>query len=185
MRKKSSKTKEKLLSKDTSELKGHFYLDWGRQGTVILAYVAVLLGYYGIVANIILIDDIGMWIPYPEMDLTILIWTYKVYPQTYYLPILLLFLISFLLTYKEDIPHYGIKASLWLVPPLIAEGFLFHWIMYGISAEPFILQFAHGEGYLHVLILYACAFTGALSGMKAKQFNKKRRRKLEEKIEGK
>ena len=185
MRKKSSKTKEKLLSKDTSELKGHFQLDWGRQGTVILAYVAVLLGYYGIVANIILIDDIGMWIPYTEMDLMILIWTYKVYPQTYYLPILLLFLISFLLTYKEDIPHYGIKASLWLVPPLIAEGFLFHWIMYGFSAEPFILQFAHGEGYLHVLILYACAFTGALSGMKAKQFNKKRRRKLEEKIEGK
>ena len=178
MRKRRSRKKEMSLSKDTSEIRGHFHLDWGRQGTVIFAYVAVLLGYFGIVANLILINDIGYWIPYSEMDPTILIWTYKVYPQTFYLPILFLFLISFLLTYKEDIPHYGIKASLWLVPPLIAEGFLFYWIMFGLSPEPFILQFAHGEGYLNILILYGCTFTGALSGMRLKQFNKKIKRKL-------
>jgi hypothetical protein len=110
------------------------------------------------------------------MDPTILFWTYKVYPQTFYLPILLLFLISFLLTYKEDIAHYGIKASLWLVPLLIAEGFLFYWIMFGFTAEPFILQFADGRGYLNILILYGCTFTGALSGMKLKQFIKKKRK---------
>ncbi|MHA2197002.1 MAG: hypothetical protein ACXABO_15560 [Promethearchaeota archaeon] len=53
-RKRISKIKEKSLLKDTSELEGHFHLDWGRQGTVILAYIVVLLGYFGIVANIIL-----------------------------------------------------------------------------------------------------------------------------------
>jgi len=176
MTEKIPKTKEERLLVNDTEIKGHFLTDWGRQGTVILAYIIVLLGYFGIVANIILVNDIGQWIPYPEMDPTILFWTYEVYPQTFYLPILLLFLISFLLTYKEDIPHYGIKASLWLVPPLIAEGFLFYWIMFGFSAEPFILQFAHGEGYLHILILYGCTFTGALSGMKTKQIIKKRRK---------
>ena len=179
MSKDNTKVKEERFLTNDSETKGNFHLDWGRQGMVIFAYIAVLLGYFGIVANIILVNDIGFWIPYPEMDPTILIWTYKVYPQTFYLPILLLFFISFLLTYKEDIPHYGIKASLWLVPLLIAEGFLFYWIMFGFSAEPFILQFAHGEGYLNIFILYGCAFTGALSGMKLKQINKKRRRKLE------
>jgi len=163
------------INEDDTELKGHFHIDWGRQGTVIFAYIFVLLGYYGIVANIVLLDDIGFWIPYPEMDPTILFWTYKVYPQTLYLPILLLFLISLLLTYKEDIPHYGIKASLWFVPLLIVEGFLFYWIMFGFSVEPFILQFAHGEGYLNILILYGCTFTGALSGMKLKQIIKKRK----------
>ena len=178
MSKDDTKVKEERLSTNDKKIKGSFHTDWGRQGTVIFAYVAVLLGYFGIVANIILINDIGFWIPFTEMDPTILIWTYKVYPDTFYLPILLLFLISLLLTYKEDIPHYGIKASLWLVPPLIAEGFLFYWIMFGLSPEPFILQFAHGEGYLNILILYACTFTGALSGMKLKQFNKKRRRRL-------
>ncbi|KKN59551.1 hypothetical protein LCGC14_0540940 [marine sediment metagenome] len=176
MNKDNTKIKEKRFLTNDDEAKGHFHTDWGRQGVVIFAYIAVLLGYFGIVANIILIDDIGYWIPYTEMDPTILIWTWKVYPQTFYLPILLIFLISFLLTYKEDIPHYGIKASLWLVPPLIAEGFLFYWIMFGFSAEPFILQFARGEGYLNILILYGCTFTGALSGMKLKQFIKKRRK---------
>jgi hypothetical protein len=47
--------------------------------------------------------------------------------------------------------------------------------MFGFYAEPFILQFAHGEGYLNILILYGCTFTGALGGMKLKQFIKKRR----------
>ncbi len=170
----SNKNANKI--EENTGLKSNFHLDWGRQGTVIFAYLVVLLGYFGIVANIILVDHIGNWIPYPEMDPTILIWTFKVYPDTFYLPILLLFLTSFLLTYKEDIPHYGIKASLWLVPPLIAEGFLFYWIMFGFSTEPFILQFARAEGYLNILILYGCTFTGALCGMKLKQILKKKRK---------
>jgi len=176
MRKKRSKTTEDKLSKQNPEQKNHFQMDWGRQGGVIFAYLVVLLGYFGIVANILLITGKGKSISYTEMDPTILFWTYKVYPQTFYLPILLLFFICLLLTYKEDIPHYGIKASLWLVPLLIVEGFLFYWIMFGFSAEPIILQFAHGEGYLNILILYGCTFTGALSGMKMKQFIKKKRK---------
>ena len=177
MSEKKGNTKEEHPLSDDIEVKGYFHMDWGRQGAVFFAYIVVLLGYFGIVANIILVDNLllEMWIPYPEMDPIVLFWTYKVYPQTYYLPILLLFLVSFLLTYREDIPHYGIKASIWLVPLLIAEGFLFYWIMFGFSAEPFILQFAHGEGYLNILILYGCTFTGSLSGMKLKQFIKKKK----------
>jgi len=191
MSKKNTKIKEDRFLANDTEIKGHFHLDWGRQGTVILAYIVVLLGYFGIVANIILIDERGLWIPFTEMDPTVLFWTYKIYPQTFYLPILLLFFICFLLTYKEDIPHYGIKASLWIVPSLIVEGFLWYWIMLVIQcrlepnmgfcildrfAEPFIYQFAHGEGYLNILILYGITFTGALSGMKLKQFIKIRRK---------
>jgi len=176
MSKKNANRKEdRFLSSDT-EIKGHFHLDWGRQGAAIFAYLVVLLGYFGIVANLLLVRAGGISIPYTEMDPTILIWTYKVYPQTGFLPILLLFFICFLLTYREAIPHYGIKASLWMVPLLIVEGFLFYWIMFGFSAEPFILQFARGEGYLNILILYGCTFTGALSGMKLKQFIKKKRK---------
>ncbi len=175
MSEKNANTEEEQLSTSDSEKKGHFHLDWGRQGAVIFAYIVVLLGHFGIVANILLVREGGVSIPYTEMDPSILFWTYQVYPQTFYLPILLLFFICFLLTYREDIPHYGIKASLWMVPLLIAEGFLFYWIMFGFSAEPFILQFAHGEGYLNILILYGCTFTGALSGMKFKQFIKKKK----------
>jgi hypothetical protein len=191
MSKDDPKIKEDHFLEKDKDIKGNFHVDWGRQGFVIFAYILVLLGYFGIVANIILIDERGLWISFTEMDPTVLFWTYKVYPQTFYLPILLLFFICFLLTYKEDIPHYGIKASLWIVPSLIVEGFLWYWIMLVIQsrlepnmgfyildrfAEPFIYQFAHGEGYLNILILYGITFTGAFSGMKLKQFIKIRRK---------
>ena len=187
---KNNTKEDRSLAIDT-EINGHFHTDWGRQGAVIFGYITILLGYFGIIANIVLLDDRGLWIPFTEMDPTILFWTYELYPQTIYLPPLLLFFICFLLTYKEDIPHYGIKASLWLVPSLILEGFLWYWIMLIIqcrlapnggicfldsAAYPFIYQFAHWEGYLNILILYGCTFTGALSGMKLKQFIKLRRK---------
>ena len=244
-----SEKKYQLPSND-KENKGYIKIDWGRQGGVIIAYIIIFLSYYGILANTIMVDQIGNWISFTEWeDRELLIWTYKVYSlpgisllelmniyiplnimismQAYFLPllliftsiliiysvlfkyfpvfllyvllltifisfiiiyillynwsviaVLLLFAICFLLTYKEDIPHYGIKASLWLVPLISIEGFVFYLIMYGLGgqlvgwsiAEPFIFQFARSEGFLNILILFACTFSGALSGMKIKQF---------------
>ncbi len=151
-------------------------IDWGRQGGVILAYVIVLLGFFGIIANTIMIDRFGNWISHNDMDRTILIWPFLTYIQNFFLPLLLLFFMSFFLTYKEDIYHYGIKASLWLVPFIVAQGFVFYWIMFGLSFEPFILQFLFVEGYVNVLILFGTALTGALIGMKVKQIIKKKRK---------
>ncbi|NVM45365.1 MAG: hypothetical protein HWN79_10650 [Candidatus Lokiarchaeota archaeon] len=158
--------------------KGHVSINWGRQGGVILSYLVVLIGFYGIIANIIMVDAYGNWISYldPRIDGRILIWPYTTYLQTYFLPILLLFLISFILTYKEDIPLYGIKASLWLIPSIIIEGFVFYWMMFGLSLEPFVLQFGTGEGYLNILILFLITITGSFSGMKIKQLLSRRKK---------
>lgn len=156
--------------------KSNIKIDWGRQGGVIMAYIIVLLGFFGIIANTIMIDRFGDWISFTEMDRTILIWPYLTYTQNFFLPLLLLFFICFLLTYKEDIHHYGIKASIWLVPFIVAQGFVFYWIMFGFSFEPFILQFLYGEGYVNVLILFGTALTGALIGMQVKQIIIKKRK---------
>jgi len=156
------------------KVKGHIKIDWGRQGGVIFGYIVIFLGYYGIIANTMLFDQYGHWISFVDMDRTILFWTYTTYIESYFLPALLLFLICFVLTYKEDIPHYGIKASIWLVPCLIIEGFIFYALMYGFSTEPIILRFGRIEGYLDIIILLALALSGAISGMKFKQFSIKR-----------
>ena len=149
--------------------KGYFKIEWGRQGGVILGYIVVLLGYYGIIANTVMFDQYGYWISFTEMDKSLLIFTYQTYFQSFFLPALLLLLVSFLLTYKEETPQYGIKASIWIVPLLIAQGFIFYFIMFGFSIEPFILQFVSIEGYLNVLILYGLVIFGSVSGMKLKQ----------------
>ncbi|MFX1275738.1 MAG: hypothetical protein ACFFAT_11905 [Promethearchaeota archaeon] len=164
------KNKKKILIDDNSSHHKSIKIDWGRQGGVFLAYIIVLLGYYGIVANIVMYQGNNEWLSFTEMDRTILFWTFNVYGQTFFLPILLLFFTCFFLTYKEDIPHYGIKASIWIAPFLITEAFILYFIMYGFNIEPFIYQFGDGRGYLNILIIFTTTFIGAISGMKAKQF---------------
>jgi hypothetical protein len=161
---------------DFSEEKGHIKIDWGRQGGVIFAYVVVLLGYYGIIANTMLFDQYGHWISFVDMDRTILFWTYTTYSTNFFLPALLLFGVCLLLTYKEEIPHYGIKASIWLAPILIGEGFIFYALMFGFSIEPLILKFGTIQGYIDIIIVFALAISGAICGMKLKQFTTSRRK---------
>ena len=154
--------------------KGYFKIEWGRQGGVIFGYIIVLLGYYGIIANTVMFDQFGNWISFVDMNESLLIFTYQTYFQSFFLPALLLLLVSFLLAYKEDVPQYGIKASIWIVPLLIAQGFIFYFIMFGFSMEPFLLQFASIEGYMNILILYGLVIFGSVFGMKLKQRSNKK-----------
>lgn len=154
--------------------KGYFKIEWGRQGGVIFGYIIVLLGYYGIIANTVMFDQFGNWISFVDMNKSLLIFTYLTYFQSFFLPALLLLLVSFLLAYKEDVPQYGIKASIWIVPLLIAQGFIFYFIMFGFSMEPFLLQFASIEGYINILILYGLVIFGSVFGMKLKQRSNKK-----------
>ncbi|MHA1729123.1 MAG: hypothetical protein ACTSWY_10365 [Promethearchaeota archaeon] len=147
-------------------------IDWGRQGGVIFAYVLALIGFYGIIANIVMQGGVG-WRSYLQLTMlerTVIIWPYKTYVQTFFLPVLLLFSISFFLTYKEDIFHYGIRASLWLVPLIIVEGLIFYGIMFPddiITALKY--QFLNGEGYINIFILFAINLSGSLFGMQFKK----------------
>lgn len=177
MRKTKERQYQKIDTVNDKQNNGHISINWGRQGGVILAYITVLLGFYGIIANLVMVDEYGKWISYldPRMDRNILIWPYQTYLQTFLLPILFLFLICFLLTYKEDIPLYGIKASIWLVPVIVVEGFIFYWLMFDLSIEPFLLQFGRVEGYLNVVLLFIVNISGSFSGMKLKQYVSKKK----------
>ncbi|MFX0047739.1 MAG: hypothetical protein ACFE8G_06165 [Candidatus Hermodarchaeota archaeon] len=179
---------------ENNEKKGYVKIDWGRQGGVFLAYIIVLLGYYGIVVNIGMVNNslpVSGWYSYSDLynysvhdrhwifghdDISsLLFWTYEAYIDSFFLPLILLFVTCFLLTYKEDIPHYGIKASIWLVPLIIIEAFIFYAITYGFNIVPIIYQFGNWRGYLHICVLIAITLSGAISGMKVKQLIKSKR----------
>jgi hypothetical protein len=160
-----------------TEAKGHIKIDWGRQGGLLALYVIALLCYYGVIANIMMYDYYyEEWISFNDMDRTILFWTWTTYVDTWFLPVLVLFLVCFALVFKEDIPHYGIKASIWLVPLIIAEGFILYAIMFGLSMEPIILKFGDIRGWLDILIMYGIAISGAIAGMYLKRFKVNRMR---------
>lgn len=160
--------KEKEIAAGTQ--KKRIIIDFGRQGGVFLGYLIIILVFYGIVANTVMFDKYNDWISYADMDRTLLIWPYLSFTKNFFLPFLLLFIVCLVLTFKEDIPAYGIKASLWLVPIIIAEGFLFYWGMFGISLEPFILQFLNFKGYVNLILLLLMVVSGSLLGMYTKKF---------------
>ena len=164
-------TEPKLIKEEVEvgKRKKRISIDFGRQGGIFLGYIIIILSFYGIIANTVMFDQFNEWIPFLDMDRTLLIWPYLSSVQNFFLPFLLLFIVSFALTYKEDIPAYGIKASLWLVPIVIAEGFLFYWGMFGISLEPFTLQFLHVEGYINIMLLFLMVIIGSLLGMVLKK----------------
>ncbi len=157
------------------EDKGYWKINWGRQGRVTFAYLIVFVVYYGIIVNQFMFDNGNDWFSFeniPETVKSMIFWTYEFYLASFMLPFLLLFFVCFWLTYKEDIAHYGIRASLWLVPFIIVEGFFFYLIMFGFSLEPFVLQFASIKGYINLLILFGITICGALSGMYFKNYSK-------------
>jgi len=160
---------------NNSKDKGSWKIDWGRQGRVIFAYMIVFLGYYGIIVNFFMFDEGINWFSFkiiPETVKLMIFWTYEFFLASFIMPCLLLFFVCFWLTYKEDIAHYGIRASLWLVPLIVFEGFFFYFIMFGFSFEPFVLQFASIKGYINLLILFGINICGALSGMYLKKYIK-------------
>ena len=161
------------------EDKGYWKISWGRQGRVTFAYLIVFLVYYGIIVNIFMFDEGNDWFSFesiPETVKSMIFWTYEFFLASFMLPCLLLFFVCFWVTYKEDIAHYGIRASLWLIPFIIFEGFLFYTIMFGFSFEPFVLQFADIKGYINLLILFGINISGALSGMYLKKYIKNLRK---------
>jgi len=154
---------------------GSWKIDWGRQGRVTFAYIIVFFGYYGIIVNLFMFSGGINWFSFETIPGTVkgmIFWTFEFFIPSFMLPCLLLFFVCFWLTYKEDIPHYGIRASIWLVPLIIFEGFIFYLIMFGFSLEPFILQFASIKGYINLFILFAVNIWGALSGMYLKKYIK-------------
>jgi len=170
-------TEPKLIKEEVEvgKRKKRISIDFGRQGGIFLGYIIIILGFYGIIANTVMMDQFDEWIPFLDMDRTLLIWPYLSSSQNFFLPFLLLFIVCFALTYKEDIPAYGIKASLWLIPIIIAEGFIFYWLMFGISLEPFILQFLYFEGYINVMLLFLTVVSGSFLGMLLKKLVVKRK----------
>ena len=140
-------------------------IDFGRQGGIFIGYLIIILGFYGIIANTIMINQYNEWIPFSEMNRTLLIWPFLSASKNLFLPFILLFIVCFGLTIREEIPAYGIKASLWLLPVIVAQGVFFYWWMFGISLEPFVLQFLHLEGYINVLLLFLMILSGSFLGM--------------------
>ncbi len=168
------------VSQSTPPKSSKFSVNLGNQGPFILMIVVIYFVFFGLIANSYErnIDEQLIWVYHTFFSVSLEINSNLVIPL-YGAPILILFLVCLFLTYNEDIYHYGIRKSIWLVPIINFISIVFHWMIYGFSLRPLQLLFGHYQGYLTMVILLAINLSGAICGWKLKDYVIKRKNRLE------
>lgn len=118
-------------------------IDLGRQGNFVLAILLIHFVFYGYISNIYE-KDIGgdiiflnkiLFNPFSIFSLVILIG------------------IVFLMAYREQFFEYGIRNSIWLIPFIIVESWIWSWFINGFDIAIIGVFFINLEGYLTILSL--------------------------------
>lgn len=98
--------------------------------------------------------------------------------QTYFgLPILVLFLTCFVVSYKHHIPYYGLKYSFWYAIITVLLSYVWFGFNFGFrTGDALRLTFFHVEGYLNFVLLLVVNLSGSALGiyMKLRYLKKKK-----------
>jgi hypothetical protein len=157
-------------------------INWAKQGGLIISILIVHFFYWGLICN------------HPDYQIASgdeLIWIWQTWFKSYSfdyaifngipgIPLLILLLVCFYLTYKEDLYPYGIRNSMWLVPLELISGIFWFWLNHGISGRPFALLFGDWRGYLTIFLLIVVHLAGSVAGWKLKEYTSLRKAKTEE-----
>ena len=119
------------------------------------------------------------WITY-DFNVTITILLDDIYASLIAIvPLIILFVIVFIMAYREKFFEYGIRNSIWLTPIIIGQSFLWFWIMYGFDVTIIGEFFTGYEGYVTILSILGINLFAAILATIFKQYREKRK-KLEQ-----
>ena len=122
-------------------MKKIFNIEIGRQGNFMLALFAVYFVFFGYICYI-----------YGKAIGIGLIFLNKVFYNPYSsASIVILFVIVFLMAYRENFYEYGIRNSLWLTTFIIIMSWTCYWFIYGFDLTVIGLFFIIIEGYLTII----------------------------------
>lgn len=135
-------------------------IDIGRQGNFILAVLLIHFVFFGILSNVYR-KTLGM---------DILFLHRVMFDSRSYLATIVLFLIIFQLTFRENFYEYGIRNSLWTIPVIIVESWIWYWFIIGEFDITIIgTYFIQIESYISILSLLAIILSASLLGAMAKE----------------
>lgn len=135
-------------------------IDIGRQGNFILALLLIHFLFFGYLSNVYRYN-IGDGI----------LFLYKVMFQlSSMFSVLILFLIIFFMTFRENFYEYGIRNSIWTIPFIIVESWIWYWfITKEFNIAVIGIYFIRIESYLTILSLFVIVFIASISGAAAKE----------------
>ncbi|MBD3195919.1 MAG: hypothetical protein GF317_12730 [Candidatus Lokiarchaeota archaeon] len=135
-------------------------IEFARQTNFILALLLIHFVFFGYLCNLYR-KDIGVG----------LIFMYQVlFNPNSFLSLIILMGIVFFMAFREEFYEYGIKNSIWLVPFIIIESWVWQLFIIGrFDLQIIIYYFGHVEGYITILTLLGINFSTAFLAGIAKQ----------------
>ena len=148
-------------------------IDFGRQGNFILALLLTHFLFFGYLANVYR-KDIGEGV--------LFLYQVMFHPSSF-LSVLILCVIVFIMVFREQFYEYGIKNSIWLVPFIVIES----WIWYWFISESFDITIIGGyflriESYTTILVLLGINLFTAILAAITKERYKIYRKKIKTQI---
>ncbi|GAH55094.1 unnamed protein product [marine sediment metagenome] len=152
-------------------------IDFSRQGNFILAVLLIHFVFFGYISNV-----------YEKTIGNRVLFLYQVlFNPISILSLFILIAIVFILGFREQFFEYGIKNSIWLIPVIVIESWI--WYMFINSFQADLLElfgtllltyFVSFEAYLTIFILLGINILSAILGTFAKRKYKEYLAKIKE-----
>lgn len=140
-------------------------IDIGRQANFMLGLLLIHFVFFGYLSNVY-ITGMG--------DRVLFLYKVMFSPHSF-LSAIILFLIIFMMTFRENFYEYGMRNSIWTIPFIIVESWIWYWFITGEFDITIIGgYFIRIESYLTILSLFAlvlsATFLGAIAKEKYKEY---------------
>ncbi len=142
-------------------------IELSRQGNFILAILLIHFVFFGYISNIF----------QKEIGGKILFLYQILFDPSTFISLIILFVIVFIMVFRENFFEYGIRNSIWLTPITILQSWIWNWIIYGFNLAPIGAFFIRYEGYLTILSILSINLLSAfLAAITKAQYEKYTRR---------
>lgn len=143
-------------------------IDLSRQGNFILAILLIHFVFFGYLSNI-----------YFKLIGDRLLFLYQIlFQPSSFLSLIILFVIVFIMVFREKFFEYGIRNSIWLIPIIIIQSWIWYWIIYDFDITIIGTFFTRYEGYVTIFTLLSVNLLTAILAAILKQYIEKRKKIL-------
>jgi len=143
-------------------------IDVARQTNFILALLLIHFVFFGFLANAL--PKSASTAENLELGLNIVFLYRVLFHPEYFLSLVLLVLIVFFMAYREKFFEYGIRNSIWLVPAIIIQSWIWYWfIIESFDITIIGAYFLRIESYFTILILLAINIFAAILASVARE----------------